>query len=285
MSVVSSREIRDGRGGTYNDKFERTHTRAFLVLTDNPEDDDFDAGSGALTATPDPIPERYDIHPSDPTAYCNSLDIKPDGGEDGKGWIVTASYTNKIDPQQNEPNPEDRPPQVTWSFAQFQTIAEQDKDDKAIVNTLKQQFNPPPEKDASNIILNYTRFEGTFSPSLAIQYQDTVNATNFLGAPARTAKLQSITANQVYEDGDLYWQVSYEIHFRRDTWTKKILNRGTKFKPTAGSTVVHEVTDREPVNLKSDGTKVTPGSTVGIHYVDAYIYEETNFDNLNIVLP
>lgn len=284
MSIVRCNEIPEGRGGTSNNKFERTHTRAFRVITDNASDDDYDVLVGSLTATPDPVPPVYEIHPSDSAAYVQNHDVKQDSEPDGNGWIITVSYTNQIDPGQNNPDPLQREPVISWSFAQFQTIAEQDRDEKALTNTLKQVFDPPVEKDASNIVLTYTRYESGFNPSLAIQYQDSVNDAAFLGAPAGTAKLQSIGARQHHENGETYYETTYEIHFRREGWAKRILNRGTKFKATAGSTVLLETVDREPVNLKEDGTKVTPGSTVGIHYVTANVYAEEDFDNLNIVI-
>ena len=104
----------------------------------------------------------------------------------------------------------------------------------AITNSAMTAFDPPPEMDYSRLKIVITRFHSEYPTSL-LDYIDTVNLkpvdisiNDFKGTlPPFTAKLQSISGSREYEDGEGYWQVSYEIECDfLFTWRHWLLDQG-----------------------------------------------------------
>lgn len=282
MSILSSVEL-GGRSTTADTTFQRTHTRRWRVTSDSVTDDGFAVMVGGALVGPSPVPLKFSPHPTDPYAYAKKLTATEESQSFGqKTWIVQAEYDTSVDPNQNEENPLDRPGIDEWSFAQFQTIADKDKDGDAITTEPGEVFDPPIDKDASNLVLSYSRNEANFPVSLAVQYQDAINSDSFLGVAQRKVKCQSIQATKVFEGEYVYYQCRYEFHFRAVGWQKEILHRGTLVRPGAGQTPVQLPPGSDPVLLAADGTRLPDGDPA--EYITKYVYEELPFSTFNITI-
>jgi hypothetical protein len=232
MAVVSVREIWNGRKGSADEKAVREYDRVFRVVTNSSLD-------GALTAETavDPflgirIPNLFSsyIEPNGITFDLTAIARKIEAGQDDADpltWLVTVSYSNHTDqPELGNPNPLLRPAEIKWSFAQFQRIADIDQFNNPVVNSAGEPFDPPLEKDDSRPVLVITRPEAGIDPGLFYQYRDAINSDPFFGAPAGTAKVQSIEATRRFENNFYFWDVTYTIHFRPDGWDLNVLDQG-----------------------------------------------------------
>jgi hypothetical protein len=119
---------------------------------------------------------------------------------------------------------------MTWGFSQFTRPVAKDLDGKAIQNSAGEWFDPPPEIDDSRPILTIQRNQALWSPALAIQYQDAINSEPFLGFAKGVVKVAGISATNQIENGQAFWSVTYEFHFRRDGWELKVQDRGQNRK-------------------------------------------------------
>lgn len=93
-------------------------------------------------------------------------------------------------------------------------------------------FVPPPEMDASRLILTITRNEDISSPhpALALAYQDSLNSDIFWGAAPGQCKVMSITAQRQTKqlpDGSVvvYLRCTYQFQFR-PFWDIQLLDKG-----------------------------------------------------------
>lgn len=142
----------------------------------------------------------------------------------GTLWDVTVEYTTKGSEEQQ--NPLDKPPEVSFEFDNFTRAVTQTWDGTPILNSAAKEFNPPIEIDDSRPVLRIRRNEASFNPSIAIQYQNAVNSDSFYGVDPRVAKILKIGGNYRKEVLYTYWEVEYVISFNRDTWDLRPLSRG-----------------------------------------------------------
>jgi len=278
MSVISVTQPWDGRGGNANVKWEQKATRVLIVQTDNYNDDEWSVLTSGY------VPTRFAPHPGNPYLLARDVNCAPHGNSRCH-WKVTINYDNQVDPAQNEENPLLRPGIDEWSFAQYQTIAVNDRDGKPIRNTVEQPFDPPVEKDESRLVLVYSRNEAYFPVALAEQYMDAINSDTFCGRPAGHVKCQNINATKQFENGTAFYATRYEFHFNGKGWDKEILNRGTRYRLEAGGPYVHLTPGLEPILLKANGTKLPDGSDpAAADYVTAKVYDKLPFSVFNISL-
>lgn len=278
MSIIRIVRPWDGRGGSANVKWEQKSKLCWLVETDDEADDEWYILSSGY------VPTRFAVHPGNNNLLARDVNCDPYQNS-AKHWKVTVNYDNSVDPAQNQENPLLRPGIDEWSFAQYQTIAVKDRDGKAIRNTVEQPFDPPVERDESRLVLVYTRNEAYFPVALAEEYMDAINSDSFCGRPATRAKCANINATKQWENGFGFYQTRYEFHFWKKGWDKEVLNRGTRYRKTAGGAFVPLDGGQEPVLLKADGTKVAAGAEPAeADYVTAKIYEKLPFSVFNINL-
>ncbi len=298
MAVTFVRPLKRGRTGTREaGAGKRTYTQTFIVGTDDPQD-------GSLTARTAIDPNGGPVIPQPLTFYVagNEFDLGAfvksveahEIGETGMLWEVTVTADSEMpEPPKDQENPLDRPPEVSWSFAQFQRVAEKDITGKAIVNSAGQAFDPPVQIDDSRPVCNIDRNEDAFDPTVIFQYKDAINSDALdiggLAVLPGQAKMSNISARRQFENSQFYWKVSYEIHIKSDGWALSILDQGlykegVNNKPTpctddAGNEV------SVPVLLDGQGGQLAlppapPGQTGAPVFLTFEVYTQLPFEAL-----
>jgi len=97
-----------------------------------------------------------------------------------------------------------------------------------IVNSAKDFFDPPLERDEARLVLRLSRAVGSYNPLLALQYANVLNSDNYLGFPPKTILLKPIKAKAVFDKGLTYYRISTEMHFRLDLWYHDIWDAGMR---------------------------------------------------------
>lgn len=206
--------------------------------------------------------------------YCNGIETQEtdvEGDEDGVDWIVTATY-GVWNPDKTE-SPLDEPPDLSWSFASYNRLADRAYDDEGnlavpIVNTAGDPFDPPTEIDdprpVLTVVVNLPYPQG-YSPARAYAYRNAVNADEFFSVPPGYVKAVPPVAQRLYHpECGFYWKVTYEFHFNPDGWLRTILNQGTRQLNAAGDGYASILTETgqlatDPVPLDQDGRALGPG--------------------------
>ena len=212
MSVVSVKEVWNGRDGDHDISGERTYSKVYIVTTDSKYDDFATVSSSAS------LPRRGDNHPSDFDAYCQKV-TGTQASFSPTVWNVTAAYSNK---REASDDPTEDAAEYEWSTEQFQRPAFKDKDGNAIVNSAGDPYLPGLDQDDSRRVVTITKNYQNV-PSWVQDMQDAVNSSAItidgLTIGARKAKVQSVTVGKRFTRNDIeYRTVTIAIHLRRETW-------------------------------------------------------------------
>lgn len=271
----------------------KTITRRLRAVCDNKLD-----GPVAIEAHADcPVfGETYAYYSeSDTTFACTDINIDPRAGSDGNEryvFEITATYSNSVAGGGTGEDPEDPLDDDTvyeFSFAKYQVVAEKDIDDVPVMNGAEEKFDPPWMIDENRPIVLVTRNEASFNPSLAVEYQDTVNESAWAGVDAGVAKINAITARMATRGEIDYWVVTYEIEFRWNKWNPtKLLAQGFRYRKTdtdVPENYLDPATGEPPstaILLNLDGTKLATGGDPVFHEFN--FYREKDFSALNLGL-
>jgi hypothetical protein len=209
MVVTSFKEIHDGRDGggeILRDGSVRRHTRVFRAITDSNTDDDVTVLASA--------PALGAIHPTDMAAYLQRRRARNESFSK-RVWIVSLGYSTE---REREEDPLADPIQIEWSTEQFRTPVWKDINDKGIVNSAGDPFDPPAEKDDSRLTAT-VRVNLVAVPPWILGYQDAVNESEFtvdgVSIPKGVAKMQSVRVSPWQERNDVrYRAVTMLLHFR-----------------------------------------------------------------------
>ncbi len=294
MTITSVAEL-PGRDASFNDKFEREYTRTFQVVTDDKATGPQAVASNVL------IPQVF-------TSYSLILGAEFDDGsrvtniaprQDDDNpfvWEVVVTYsTLSEDKDEQDPNPLLRPADIVMTSETLQVAAEGiPKDDRnredtqlegPIATAAGELFDPPPMKDVSRPVLTITRNEATIDSVFLMEFADTVNAETFFGAQPRQLKMSAPQFRSVFENGLQFWNVTYQMTFRVETWDSQLINNGSYHfvaGTTDGETVGFGHVDGAAKlgNLTSDGFKLAFGAA--ITYVRTKVYREKFFSTLGL---
>src|SRR6185503_3513482 len=89
-------------------------------------------------------------------------------------------------------------------------------------------FNPQPEVEINEPVLRIKRNVDSINPQSFLTLANAVNADPFQGAEPRQLKLSAPEAVRKFNKQiGFYWEVSYGIVFRWETWDIQVLNQGT----------------------------------------------------------
>jgi hypothetical protein len=240
MAILWVREHWEGRKAGETEE-NRVYSRVFKVVTSSVED--------GPKAVKDAVGVRIgDVYRTateiDPRAFCVDVNAQHDQS-DPNHWEVSCDYDTSAETndaqkdqqkeEQQSDDPEDEPPQIGFQFRHITRPVERDKDGKPIANSAGEKFDPPLEVDESIPVITITRNEKAFNASLAIDYEDAVNADvwsytlpggSTLIARKGQAKIENIGAQTQSKKGQLYYSVTYEIGFRREGWQVEKLDQG-----------------------------------------------------------
>lgn len=198
----------------------------------------------------------------DTFAICSSIAVSRIG--QSLAWKVVMSYEtwnpafNNVDPTANQPR-------VSWSYARYEKIADQDIYGNAIVNTAFDPFDPPVVKDANRPVLKVTRTEANFDHQWAGDLESALNTDTFAGYPAGMVKVSNISATDRWDplQGQL-WDVEYEFEFDVDGWNKNVLSSGYRQLVSGNSVNILDHNGSPittPALLDASGAQIPPGSS------------------------
>jgi hypothetical protein len=249
MAYTHCIEVAEGRQASIDNKYQRSYTRVFLVRTSA-------ATYGAAYAASHPsLPIIFSAHPDDVIARCVSIKPTQDQG-DPLLWRITYEYSYNvdsggggedpaIDEQQQGTDPADRvesplsrPRDYQISTTTYPWAIMTDRLGNAILNTAEDPYLPALERIYGGALIT-VGLNSASSPSSAwIQAIGYVNsATYTLGTyaiGAGLAKLNSISANRVFENNVFYWRWSLVFEYRPLGWLAVIASNGLNEMPLIG---------------------------------------------------
>lgn len=271
MAVIYFKELMREQGGSFDARSRaRRYKRGFTVRTD-------DALDGPQ------VVQSYFLMPALYSTYTSGNDVDSGAIVENveperlgpKLWKAIVSYSTATpDSDQNAENPTDRAPRVRWGTASYQVPVTLDADNKRIVNSANDPFDPPIEREEKRVTLHYQRFEAIYSPDLSVLYQYAVNSDVFIGQAAGYCRCNSIQAERHYEKGVYCWDVSYEFEFRREGYWARPLDQG--FRYLDASKVPQTIRDQgvpisAPVMLNGAGKPLSLAKTTLAVAMDAAI--------------
>jgi hypothetical protein len=182
--------------------------------------------------------------------------------EEGVKWVANLTYTTN--PTQEQRNQSDDPTseaaRVSWSGENFQEVAVVDKDDKPILNSAGDPYDPPLMKDFSRPVATVRKYVSS-APAWILDSHDKKNSTEFvldgLTVPAGKAKIKrvDISDQPLYRNGVAYREMTIVIHFSKNGWVRKVLD--------AGFRRIYSGTSRENITLtNSDDQQEYPTAPV-----------------------
>lgn len=302
MSVKAVYALKRDRSGSIEyDKSQRDYLQSFMVITDDPADGPqvartaIDPNGGPVI----PQPGVFYVAGNDVDLGCYVKRVRAEQeGDSGLIWKVTVDAESfNPDIPKPEPDPTQRPPEVSWDFGQFQRVAEKDVvTGKAIVNSAGQAFDPPIQVDDSRPLYTCERNEASFDPNVAFAYKDAINSDALtlggLAVAPGQAKMQNISAHREFDNNQFYWAVTYQIAVKDDGWTEQVLDQGryklgqnNKLTPCVDDQG-NEVTD--PVLLNGSGGQLdlppaAPGNSGAPVYLPFNVYDSLPF--IALALP
>jgi hypothetical protein len=315
MAVVSVHEIWEGREGSQVlDGRRREYTRVFEVTTSTPADGPVVALGFGATALG--LPLFGSPHPEDFGAVVQEI-TPTQNSESPTRWTVAVKYSSELpapeaaqpgasetdpgtenDPAELPENPLARPPVWKFGFEKFQEVARFGRlvtagvaaaNPTPITNSASVPFDPPQMVEVSRPTVSVTINRATWNFPAAVALQDAVNAIAWRGAAPRTVKCVSVDAQSQYENGTAYWQVTYNLALKWDTWDLQILDAGLMERVYAeevggGATKLRRIRDAagqdipDPVPLDGNGLRLKVGDPP-VYRVYRY-FREVNFSAL-----
>ena len=276
MAITLVKELyleRTGRDSPTN----RISKRVFLVETDSIAD-----GPKTIYRHED-IPQPFDADPDDDTLFLINRDPKPYG--DRLHWKVYCEYRARNDDQSPAgtaiTKPTDLPAKISYGFNQYEVpltlsyggflpddLASgpdlQGDPTKIVQNSAGDVFSPEQVQVESATVIKIQRNEkdDDFDPEDTINaYKDTINlyavVVGGVTIKAMTGRMRSISGDLAWDnEGDAYFQVSYEIEINSKTWVMSILDQGYYTKPVSPSVEPVKITDSGGVDLVTEPMKL-----------------------------
>lgn len=257
MAVTSIKEIWKGResDGTLE---ETRYTRVLRVVT-NDGTDGPDVIYAAVALTPWLIYPGA-AHPENALAKCIGARPAPDGSP--VVWVVTASYSNKQDLQED---PADDEITIEWEEEDQQRPVTKDRNGEAVLNSAGDPPVEPLMADDGNRILNITANVST-RPAWTRTYRRAINSAAFTvdgeTIAAKYAQVRRISCSWWnYRGAYAYRTLKIQIALKDEdepNFELHWLDQGFRRKPTAGeiSNSTYSSGDRPRIR-DANGAEVT----------------------------
>lgn len=271
------------------DTVTRTYRRVFQVLTDDPN-------VGAIAVrTAAGVPVITDVYDtgleSDPGAQVVKVSARQ-SGEDPRKWLVTVEYDSNTFGVGVDQNPLNRPATLSWSTATKSEAMIFDFNDKPVLNSANDPFDPPPERERAYGVLTIAKNVLTFDPNTIPDYAKTVNQSAFQGFPAGECLMDDISSQMSEENAVTFEAVVYKIAVRRGGWNLRVLDAG--FQQYVGTglpgvllpkTLIRDSQTQEPYStpqlLDLTGHVLNP-ATQDPQYIEFEPYESKDWTPLGI---
>jgi len=159
------------------------------------------------------VPRFQDEHPDNPNAFVVNIGTKDIPGT-RLLFLVVIEYDTSVFPISLIPENEE--PQIAWSGLEREMILEKDINNKPIVNSANDKFDPPPTESFHQMVCNIQRNESDYNPKTAEEFLDTVNVADITIAgyeiAAEQARMVRFSGRTLDRQGQILFTVSYEIH-------------------------------------------------------------------------
>jgi len=306
MTVISVASKYGGLSGRGELEGVREYTKVFIVKTDAASDGVKTVGN-ALG-----LPHKGDVYSyqgeTDAGALCWSVAPRQDPNNQNV-WEVTCQYSSDLkggsgsalggDPAHDVDNPLNTPPVVTWSNWIETEIVTHDRLGNMILNKADCFLNPPLTRRIKRRAVTVIRNEATYPVALDQNYTDCVNTDLFYNWPPGTARLDDVTATGHFAQAQFYWQVKYDIQFKKPDWKFRVQNAGTQYymRNEWGAQILNDDGTMKLFNNEDDGvysTNIVLLDPLGFrltqdevaagmaNYLEIEIYEPKAFSALNL---
>ena len=264
-------------------------TREYAVLFDtgtHTADDALWASDGATT-----IPDWGTSHPNDPWLRVTRKRATP-----RSPWLydVIVTYVRKY-----AADPSAEPPVVTLTSRRSMEDIDRTISGKPIVNVNGNLFDPPIQREFTDMVLTITRNEANLFPSILAVYRDVLNKESFYGFLPGMVLCRMPEAASVNNGGAQYWSVRYTFEIRTELtdgnawgWHKRVLECGYKVRKPGSDPPEYVLAlddEKRPVNepvlLDVDGYEIPKdpsGEYVGALWTNFVVYPTVSFGALNL---
>ncbi|HEV7299261.1 MAG TPA: hypothetical protein VGN72_07845 [Tepidisphaeraceae bacterium] len=179
-------------------------------------------------------------HPDDGNRKVKSVSASPDA-ESRKVFTVEVEYSDKLSLVALDPNPLDRPAEVSWDFddATVPYFTDRSETPKPVVNSAKERFESYLERETGSITATVTKNipaagAGSYSAATALSLKDTLNGGTItvdgVSISAGQAKLKCWTVGPVQSETVNGVVVNYRqskiLYQFRETWDHVVEDRG-----------------------------------------------------------
>lgn len=288
MAIVSCNPIAIGRGGSVNEKGVREYDDVYLVQSDILGEPLFNVANAPG------LPPLYISYPSDPGALL--LGRRPEVASEGGGylWNVTCHYSSEYDPNDQEPDPLQRP--VRWRIDgdDYTKPFVEDADGKPVLNLAGDKYEDVPDIEAGRKIYVAVRNEESFASIDANQeaFENTVNLDEWNGKATGTVWLKKIRSSELkVENGVAYYEVTYEFHYDPQGWQVSLLEWGYRCTPTWTNGIPNKVKAAGGVpkllipRPNVAGACIFTDDPSKAYYTNWYAREFSDFDGLGLDFP
>lgn len=256
----------------------REFTDVYQVIIDDPHD------SGVTVLAGSGVPARGSSHPDDIGAFVIGRRASQ---ESHRKYHAFIRYSSRIPEDQQETNPLLQPVRRRWRSVQDTEIAVRDRDGKHVLNKAQVPYDPPLEKRASRVVLEFVRNESSFDGSLALQFVNRVNSALYSGANPGTLLCSEITGEEAFFNGASYWIVNYVFEYNPAGWQPRLLEQSLIEIGDDGGWYRIKDGDDEPITapvpIDSSGKEIDPGLLPDAAISTVWdVYEEVNFGILGL---
>lgn len=205
------------------------------------------------------LPQPFEAHPNDFTAYVKDTSISRSIGEGRLKSTVNITYTTELDREEEPSDPLARPARISWGTQNERVPILIDTDGEAITNTAGDLLLGVEEDRALWVISVTKNVAGV--PSFVTSYQNAVNSDAVVIGGASLAagllKMDSIEiGEQQEENGISFYSLGFKMLFRQDGWDQVLLNVGLREKVTIVDWVTETTTTELRPILTSAGEQV-----------------------------
>ncbi len=224
MPISSVFEVAEGREASIDERQRRKYKRVFHVVTSDPKDGPIVASAVGIN-----LGDAYSTtNESDPGAICTS--ITPTQLGDTQQWHVTVEYQSECgNPDQRHHDPLSRSPVWKFQIIKGQIVRKIDLDGKPVANSAGMPYESGLPVDTSLIGIEVSIYKNpaSWNPWTTLSnMRDKVNADTWYGLAANTVKVEGATIDEVTENDQTLWHVSWNLVHNPDNWTVRILDEG-----------------------------------------------------------
>lgn len=291
MAIVKMAEV-SGQSLDYSLPYDSSSTRKWIAVASHNFHTSADVYQYGLDNSILPLP-YVSYHPVLVGHSCRSVKITQDDGAPRK-WTIEAEYSSKpIKENESEENPLNRPARIRWRTASYQKAIWRDINDKAILNSAGDYFDPPVEVDRAYWTVSVSKNVADV-PTFVLDYENAVNnAAITIGGVVigqYEAKISDIEVSELKIEGDYqYFEFSYTLERRREKWIPlKVLDQGYRqIDPANSEKRIHIMDDssvKRPVAslrlLDGAGKVLSDPTPERAKYRDFTVYYARNFSVL-----